>query len=80
VQGIIFMLAGFETTANTMGSMVFHLVKNPEVLETLVKELDETLETFQGRVDHETIADMAYLDACVKETLRSGQVRSGVIR
>jgi len=70
VQGIVFLLAGYETTAQTLGSLTYHLAKNPEVLDTLVREVDDVLETFQGRVDHETIADMVYLDACVKETLR----------
>ncbi len=51
--------------------MVYQLAKNPEVLDTLVREVDDVLDTFEGRVDHETIADMAYLEACVKETLRS---------
>ncbi len=65
------MIAGYETTAQTLGSLVYQLAKNPEVLDTLVREVDDVLDTFEGRVDHETIADMAYLEACVKETLRS---------
>jgi hypothetical protein len=58
--------------------MVYQLAKNPEVLETLVREVDDVLDTFEGRVDHETIADMAYLEACVKETLRSETISSAV--
>ena len=30
-QGIIFIIAGFETTANTLGSLSYQLVNNPEV-------------------------------------------------
>ncbi len=28
---MIFFLAGFETTAHSMGSLCYHLAKNPEV-------------------------------------------------
>ena len=69
-QGIIFIAAGFETTSNTLSTLCYNLVKNPEVLEILVEEVDDILEKYDGRVDHETIADMPYLDACIKEDLR----------
>jgi hypothetical protein len=56
--------------ANTLGSLVYHLAKNPEAMEILEREVEDTLAAFDGRVDHETIADMPYLDGCVRETLR----------
>merc|ERR1711864_22908 len=60
-QSIVFILAGFETTSSTLSSLTYSLVKNPEVLKKLVTEVDNVLETFEGRIDHE---------ACIKETLR----------
>lgn len=69
-QSIVFILAGFETTASTLSSLTYSLVKNSEVLERLVTEVEDVLDTFEGRVDQETIADMPYLEACIKETLR----------
>ena len=38
--------------------------------DTLVEEVDEVLEAHEGRLDHETITDMPYLEACIKEALR----------
>jgi len=69
-QSIVFLLAGFETTSNTLASLTYHLAKNPEVQETLIEEVDDVLEAHDGKVDHETITDMPYLEACIKEALR----------
>jgi len=69
-QGIVFILAGFETTASTLSTLCYNLVKNPEILEKLTEEVDDILESFDGKVDHETIANMPFLDACIKEDLR----------
>ena len=69
-QSIVFLLAGFETTSNTLSSLTYHLAKNPDVQDTLVDEVDDVLEAHGGRLDHETITDMPYLEACIKEALR----------
>lgn len=38
--------------------------------DTLVEEVDDVLEAHGGRLDHESITDMPYLEACIKEALR----------
>ena len=65
-QGIVFLAAGFETTSNTLTTLCLNLAKHPDVLETLLQEVDEIIQRFDGVVDHETISDMPYLDACIK--------------
>jgi cytochrome P450 len=69
-QSIAFILAGFETTANTLSCLTYNLVKNPVALENLVAEVEGVLEAFEGRIDQDTIADMPYLEAAIKESLR----------
>lgn len=32
--------------------------------------MSDTLERYNGRIDHETISDMKYLEACIYEDLR----------
>ena len=64
-QGIGFFMAGFETTSNTMTTLCYNLAQNPHVQEKLVKEI----ETFD-KLDHETIHEMVYLEAVIKENLR----------
>ena len=69
-QAIVFILAGFETTASTLSSLSYCLAKNPDVLEKLVDEVDRVVETSEGKIDQESIKEMPYLEACIKETLR----------
>ena len=69
-QAIVFILAGFETTASTLTSLSYCLAKNPDVLEKLMEEVNEVVEASEGKIDQESIREMPYLEACIKETLR----------
>lgn len=69
-QGGLFLGAGFETIATTLGTLSYNLVKNPQALEILMGEVDTVLEDHEGVVNHETITKMPYLEANIKETLR----------
>ena len=60
------MAAGFETTSNTLTTLCLQLAQNQDILLNLLEEVDDVVEKFEGVVDHETIADMPYLDACLK--------------
>ena len=51
--------------------LLYHIpYHGSKVLDKLVAEIDEVLERFDGKLDHETVAEMPYLEACIKETLR----------
>jgi cytochrome P450 len=63
---LLFILAGYETTASTLSYLFHELSLNPECQEKLYQEIV----SYEGNVDYETIAKMDYLDACVSETLR----------
>ena len=60
------MAAGFETTSNTLTTLCLQLAQNQNILLNLLEEVDDVVDKFEGVVDHETIADMPYLDACLK--------------
>ena len=45
-------------------------------MDKLIEEIDEVMEKFDGKLDHETVADMPYLEASLKETLRCGSIRN----
>uniref|UniRef100_A0A0K0DY13 Cytochrome P450 n=1 Tax=Strongyloides stercoralis TaxID=6248 RepID=A0A0K0DY13_STRER len=70
-QGFLFLLAGYETTANTINFLLFILAHHQEYQE---KCREEILEIFQGKIvdyiDYDTVNKLNYLDQCVKECLR----------
>ena len=65
---MIFLTAGFETTANTIGSMICLLANNPEEQEKIVTEINDQLGS--DEITHDNIQVLDYLEACIKETLR----------
>lgn len=69
-QGIIFFIAGFETSSNCLSTLSYNLAKNPEVQSKIADEVDRVLAENDGRIDFETINQMTYLDAAVQENLR----------
>ena len=38
-QGMVFLLAGFETTASTLSSLIYHVAMYPEVQEKIIEEI-----------------------------------------
>ena len=59
-------MAGFETTSNTLSTLCYNLARHPDILDTLIEEVDEVFDKFGGVVNHETISEMPYLEACIK--------------
>lgn len=70
-QALIMFLGGFETTAATMQIVCWELARNPEVQTTLLEEVDEMIETLNGKpISYEKLNQMNYLDMVINETLR----------
>jgi len=67
-QGMIFLLAGFETTANTLGSMVYQLAEHQDVQERIYEEILDNIGS--DDITHENIGKLEYLEACIMEDLR----------
>jgi len=71
---MVFLLAGFDTTANTLALTAYYLMKNPEVQEKLRAEIDEVCGVEGGEggewPSYEQLGRLRYAEACMKETLR----------
>ena len=66
-QGIIFLAAGFETTANTMSSLTYNFAKHPDVQQRCYEEIQEVIAS-KNEINHETISELHYLEACIQVT------------
>ncbi|CEF70017.1 Cytochrome P450 family and Cytochrome P450, E-class, group I family-containing protein [Strongyloides ratti] len=70
-QGFLFLLAGYETTANTVHFLLFMLAHHQEYQERCREEILEALqEKNVDYIDYDTVNKLNYLDQCVKECLR----------
>jgi cytochrome P450 len=68
---VLFLIAGSETTSNTMGFLFIEMFKNPHVYERLRSEID-TIEMEEGQtiLNNSQVKSLPYLNAVIEETLR----------
>lgn len=70
-QSVIFLLAGYETSSNTLSFTLYYLTVNPDVQDKLRSEIQEALEVNAGKKTmYEIASDMEYLDCVIKESQR----------
>lgn len=74
-----FFVAGMETNANTLSSLLMLVSRNEEVMVRLKEEVHETL---KGRtnVEFEDLAKLEYMAATIKEVLRLNPPTGGTVR
>ncbi|KAF2191204.1 cytochrome P450 [Zopfia rhizophila CBS 207.26] len=65
----LFMIAGTETTATLLSGMTYLLLKNPNSMKKLVEEIRGAFPSSED-INMETLGQLPYLNACVKEALR----------
>ncbi|KAJ5193525.1 cytochrome P450 [Penicillium cf. viridicatum] len=65
---VTFLVAGHETTSDTLCFLYYNLLKNPETLIKAQQEVDKVVGDSVPTVEH--LPSLLYLDACIKETLR----------
>ncbi|XP_063591117.1 cytochrome P450 6k1-like [Penaeus indicus] len=68
-SSVLFIIAGYDTTANTLGIASFLLAKHTKEQELLREEL-RNLIAEHGSLTYQAIMEAKYLDGCVSETLR----------
>uniref|UniRef100_A0A914PCX2 Cytochrome P450 n=1 Tax=Panagrolaimus davidi TaxID=227884 RepID=A0A914PCX2_9BILA len=79
-QCFIFLLAGYDTTANSLSFVCYELIKNPETLQKLVEEIDDhLLDSDSEDLSYEKINEMKYLDSVIKESLRLHPVAASAV-
>ena len=69
-QGSIFFVAGFSPTSSILASFSFLMAKHPTIQERVYEEVRDVMERHDGKMDHETLKEMAYFEAAIHESLR----------
>ena len=70
-QSFIFLLAGSETSSNTLSFTVYHLACNPGVQDKLRSDIRDAFETHANKKPlYEIAQSIKYLDCVIKESQR----------
>lgn len=70
-QALVFFLGGFDTTTTLLQACFWELMRNPDVQQTLIDEVDEMLQKLDGHeISYEQLNQMKYLEMVVNESLR----------
>lgn len=68
-NGTLFMLAGTETTATELSGVTYLLLKNPDKLARLVKEVREGFTSLRD-MNITKLSQLTFMSACLEEGLR----------
>jgi len=69
-QSVTFLIAGFETTGNTLCSTAYYLATYPEVQDRIIQEVDEALDSSGNTSLYDVVQKLPYLDQVISEVLR----------
>ena len=67
---LVIMIAGYDTTASTLGFTAYELAKNPGVQDKLREEIDSLVEDDEENIKYEDLQKMTYMDQVLSEVLR----------
>lgn len=67
---LVFLIAGSDTPSGTLTFAIMFLMNHPEVYRRVVEEVREAFPSPDSEVTDDRMADLPYLNAVLKETLR----------
>lgn len=74
------LMAGIDTTSNTLGFFFYDMAKNPEKQEKLYREIQGLLPRKEDNITLEIFNKLHYLKACMKESIRMHPIIRGIAR
>ncbi|XP_047244338.1 cholesterol 24-hydroxylase-like isoform X2 [Girardinichthys multiradiatus] len=76
---VTFFIAGQETTANQLAFCIMELARHPEILDKVMKEVDDVIGMKQ-EISYDDLGKLIYLSQVLKETLRIYPTAPGTSR
>ena len=77
---VTFIIAGYETTANTLSFFLYAMSQNPEYQKKLQGMLDKLPLSDEGLISLSDVAALDYFDWCLRESIRMYTVNQFVAR
>jgi cytochrome P450 len=76
-ETVMYLIAGTETTSNTLSFALISLLRYPDSLRKLYQEIDTVPMKDENDIfNHEPLKQLPYLNAVINETLRLNPVAS----
>ncbi|XP_054737901.1 uncharacterized protein LOC129244309 [Anastrepha obliqua] len=69
-QAALFFTAGFESSSATMSFALYELAKQPDLQQRVREEISEGLTRTAGKISHEFIDSLQYMQMVIDEVLR----------
>jgi cytochrome P450 len=69
-EAIVLIGAGTETTANTLATLTYHILANPDIVRKLKAELAEAIPDVEALPESTRVEALPYLTAVVQEGIR----------
>ncbi|CAL8102597.1 unnamed protein product [Orchesella dallaii] len=69
-QGLVFFFAGQDQISTLIATTIYHIATNPEIAKKAYAEVDEVFAKHDGKLEHEHLTELVYLNACLSESLR----------
>ncbi|KAJ9596906.1 hypothetical protein L9F63_012071 [Diploptera punctata] len=80
VMALDMMTAGVDTTSYSTAVALYYIAKNQDKQQILFEEIVKHLPNKNGRITSDTLNELKYLKACIKESMRISPIAAGNIR
>lgn len=64
-QAFVFFAAGYETSSNTIAFCLHELALNTEIQEKTRRDIQDAIDSRNGKLSYDAIQDMKYLDMVI---------------
>jgi len=69
-QALVFFFAGQDQISTLVASALYHIATNPEIAKKAYDEVDAVFKKYNGKVEHDQLNELVYINACINESLR----------
>ncbi len=69
-QALVFFFGGQGQLSTMISTTIYHMTQDPEIERKIYNEVDSVFAKHNGKIEHEHLSELVYLNACISEALR----------